>query len=192
MSRISSPKRAALSGQKTVESTSDARENQRPAKLGLCLDGTGPEQNLAFTEPWAKSQRKQWGDPQPLEASPLPPAPLQTSSSDSLLRRERPGRKQSRSAWEKLYGRTSNRSWSPGRKNTTEITTVGNGAALQGPGVYGEWRAGRTARERGTGSATPRSQLPGHGWTKGLLRQAWDCGPSATTGPGVIKMLWGE
>lgn len=50
-SRISSPKRAALSGQKTVESTSDARENQRPAKLGLCLDGTRPEQNLAFTEP---------------------------------------------------------------------------------------------------------------------------------------------
>ena len=51
MSRISSPKRAALSGQKAVESTSDARENQRPAKLSLCLEGTRPEQNLAFTEP---------------------------------------------------------------------------------------------------------------------------------------------
>lgn len=93
---------------------------------------------------------------------------------------------------ESLYGWTSSRSWSPGRKNTTEITTVGNGAARQGPGVSGEWRAGRTAREGGTGSATPRSQLPGHSWTKGLLRQARDRGPSATTGPGVIKMLWRE
>lgn len=25
-------------------------------------------------------------------------------------------------------------------------------------------------------SYTPRSQLPGHSWTKGLLRQAWDLG----------------
>lgn len=140
----------------------------------------------------SKEPKKTMRGPTAPRSQPPAPSPSADSSSDSLLRRERPGRKQSRSAWEKLYGRTSNRSWSPGRKNTTEITTVGNGAALQGPRVYGEWLAGRTVREGGTGSATPRSQLPGHGWTKCLLRQAWDRGPSATTGPGMIKMLWRE
>lgn len=83
------------------------------------------------------------------------------------------------------------RSWSPGRKNTTEITTVGNGAALQGPGVSGEGGAGRTGREWGPAQPHPEASFPGHSWTKGL-RQAWDRGPPATTGPGVIKMLWRE
>lgn len=99
-----SPKTVALSGQKAVDSTSDARENQIPTKL----DGSRPEQNLVFIEPKKRPKKTIRGlsHSRSQRPAPSPSADRLTvathPSPGSGLRGNRPGANRGSSVWTDL------------------------------------------------------------------------------------------
>ena len=117
-------KTVALSGQKAVRSTSAARENQRPAKLGPSLRrAPGQNRTLLLLSHKQRANENNSGTPAP--GPSLQPTPLQRDcSSDSLLPWEQPVEEVAKEcSGGTLHGRTWGRAWSPGRKNRRiEIT----------------------------------------------------------------------